>query len=75
MTMIGMRKNIACRDHVYEPTPKEIQRSCKEIQATWSPLRRVQRERGLRGTWWTPPMIRLSDLIEAVSQARADNPL
>jgi hypothetical protein len=51
------------------------QRVCREIQATWSPQRRVQRERGLQATWWTPPIIRLSDLIEAVNRDRVDNPL
>jgi hypothetical protein len=75
MTMMGMRTKRVCGYRVYKPTSKDIQRMCEEIQATWSPLRRVQRERGLRATWWTPPIIRLSDLIEAVRRARADNPL
>ena len=70
--MIVLRKNRAFGCRVYKPTPKDIQRACQEIQATWSPRRRVQRERGLRAPWWTPPMIRLSDVVEAMNGERAD---
>jgi hypothetical protein len=72
--MIEMRKNQALGCHVYEPTPKDVRRGCEEIQATWSPRERAERNRGPRAAWWTPPVIRLSDLIEAINAERADSP-
>jgi hypothetical protein len=72
--MIEMRKNQASRYRVYEPTPKDVRRGCEEIQATWSPRKRAERNRGPRAAWWTPPVIRLSDLIEAINAERADSP-
>jgi molecular chaperone DnaK (HSP70) len=51
----------------YEPTPKDIRRECEEIQATWSPRERAKRNRGPRAARWTPPIIRLSDIIEAIN--------
>jgi hypothetical protein len=71
--MIAMRKNRALGCRVYEPTLKDIRRACEEIQATWSPRERTKRIRGPRAAWWIPPMIRLSDLIEAVNEERADS--
>lgn len=43
--------------------PKDIRRACDEIQATWSPRQRAKRDRGPRATWWTVPMIRVSDIV------------
>jgi len=71
--MIAMRKNRAFGCRVYEPTPKDIRRACDEIQATWSPRKRAKRDRGPRAAWWTPPMFRLSDLVEAINRERADS--
>ena len=65
--MIATRKNRALGCHVYEPTSKDIRQACEEIQATWSPRERAKRERGPRAAWWIPPMIRLSDLVEAIN--------
>lgn len=70
--MIAMRKNRAVGFRVYEPTPKDIRRACGEIQATWSPRVRAKRDRGPRAAWWTPPMIRLADVVEAMNGERAD---
>jgi hypothetical protein len=52
---IEMRETPAsgCRD--YEPTPKDVRRACKAIQATWSPRERAKRA-----------MIRLSELVAAI---------
>jgi hypothetical protein len=70
--MIAMRRNQALGCRAYEPTPKDIRRACDEIQATWSPRQRAKRNRGPRAAWWTPPMIRLSDVVEAMNGERAD---
>ena len=72
--MIAKRKNQALGSHVYKPTSKVIRRACEEIQATWSPRERAKRNRGPRAVRWTPPMIRLSDLVEAIKGERADSP-
>ena len=72
--MIAMRKSRALGCRVYEPTPKDIRRACEEIQVTWSPRERAKRDRGPRAAWWTPPMIRLSDLVEAINGEWADSP-
>jgi hypothetical protein len=75
--MVAMRKNwaLGLGYSVYEPTSKDIRRACEEIQATWSPQDRAKRDWGPRAVWWSPPTIRLSDLVEAVNGARADSPL
>ena len=44
-----MRKNQALGCRVYEPTRKDIQPACKEIQATWSPRARAKRVEGAEG--------------------------
>lgn len=72
--MIEMRKNRVSGCRVYEPTPKDIRRACEEIQATWSPRERGKRDRGPRTPWWTPPMIRLSELVEAINGEWVDSP-
>ena len=72
--MIEIRKKQASRFRVYEPTPKVIRRVCEEIQATWSPRKRAKRDRGPRAAWWIPPMIRLSDLVEAINGEWEDSP-
>jgi hypothetical protein len=58
--MIEMRNDQALGCHVYEPTPKDVRRGCKEIQATWSPRERAKRA-----------MIRLPELVEAIDGVRA----
>ena len=68
--MIATRKNRELGCHVYEPTSKDIRQACEEIQATWSPRERAKRERGPRAVRWIPPMIRLSDLSEAMKGPR-----
>lgn len=72
--MIETRKNRALGCRVDEPTPKDIRRACEEIQATWSPRERAKRDRGPRAPWWTPQMIRLSDLVEAINGEWTDSP-
>jgi len=69
--MIAMRENPTLRCVVYEPTPKEIRRGCKEIQATWSPRTRAKRREQPRTASWFPPGIRLSGLLEAVKGEQA----
>jgi hypothetical protein len=71
--MIAMRNNQVFGCRVYEPTPKDIRRVCDEIQATWSPRQRAKRHRGPRAAWWTPPMIRLTEVVEAINGERADS--
>lgn len=56
----------------YEPTPTDIQRACEQIQATWSPRERAKRYRGPRAAWWSPPLIRLSGLLEAINEEWTD---
>ncbi|MFO7905910.1 MAG: hypothetical protein ACQESR_30395 [Planctomycetota bacterium] len=70
--MIATRKRTAFGDRGYEPTPKDIRRACEEIQATWSPRERARRNRESPVAWWTPPTIRLSDVVEAINAQRAD---
>lgn len=70
--MIAIRKNQAFGCRVYEPTPKDIRRACDEIQANWSPRQRAKRDRGPRATWWTVPMIRVSDIVEAMNGERVE---
>jgi hypothetical protein len=72
--MIAKRKNQAFRGGAYEPTPMDIRRSCDEIQATWSPRQRAKRDRSPRVAWWTVPMIRVSDIVEAMNGERVENP-
>jgi hypothetical protein len=72
--MIEMRKDRALGYLAYEPTPKAIRRACEEIQATWSPRERAKRKRGPRAPWWSPSMIRLSDLVEAINGEWSDGP-
>lgn len=72
--MIAMRKNQTYGSGCYEPTPKDIRRACEEIQATWSPRERARRYRGPRAAGWTPPMIRLRDLVEAINEEEAGGP-
>ncbi len=69
--MIAMRKHQTYGGRCFEPTPKDIRRACEEIQATWSPRERAKRFRGARTAWWTPPMIRLWELVEAINEERA----
>ncbi len=71
--MIAMRKNDPFGFRVHDPSPKEIRRVCDEIQATWSPQQRAKRQRRPRVAWWTAPMIRLSDVQEALNGERADS--
>ena len=71
--MIAMQKNQPFGCRVYEPTPKDIRQACDEIQAKWSPRQRAKRDRGPRATWWTVPMIRVSDIVEAMNGERVDN--
>lgn len=72
--MVAMRKNQTYRFRGYKPAPKDIRRACEEIQATWSPRQRAKRYRGPRADSWTPPLIRLSDLVEAINQEQAGGP-
>ena len=55
--MIAIRKHLTYEGRRDPPTPKEIRRSCEEIQATWSPRERARRYRGPGAAGWTPPMI------------------
>ena len=71
--MIAIQKNWALGRAVYKPTPTEIRRACEKIQATWSPRVRAKRNTGPRVAWWTPPTIRLSGLVEAITEERADS--
>jgi len=72
--MIAKGKNQTYGCGGYEPTPKDIRRACEEIQATWSPRERARRYRGPCAAGWTPPMIRLRELIEALNEERAGRP-
>lgn len=71
--MIAMRKNETSGCRAYEPTPKDIRRACEEIQARWSPQKRARRYRRPRADCWTPPMIRLCDIVEAINEERASD--
>jgi hypothetical protein len=71
--MSAIRNNQAFECRGYEPTPQEIRRACDEIQATWSPRQRAKRDRGPRATWYTIPMIRVSDIVEAMNGERVRN--
>ena len=70
--MIAMQRNPPLAGTVYEPTLKAIQRACRKIQATWSRRERVKRIAGPYAARWLPPTIRLSDLLEAFNEDRAD---
>jgi hypothetical protein len=72
--MIAIRKHLPYEVRRDEPTPKEIRRACEEIQATWSPRERARRYRGPGAAGWTPPMIRLRELVEAINEERAGGP-
>ena len=72
--MIAMRKNQTYGCGCYDPTPQDIRRACEEIQATWSPRERARRYRGPCAARWTPPLIRLRDLVEAIEEERAGGP-
>jgi hypothetical protein len=69
--MIAIRKTRADGCCAYRPTREDIRRGCEEIQASWSPKERSKRARGMREVWWTVPLIRLADLLEAID-AEAD---
>ena len=73
MSMVAMRNNQAFGCRVYEPTPKDIRRVCEQIQATWSPRQRAKRDRGPPAASWTPPLIPLTDFVEAINGERADS--
>ena len=70
--MIAIRKKRADGCCAYKPTREDIRRACEEIQATWSPRQRAKRNRGTRAALWTLPLIRLSDLDEAIDGEWAD---
>ena len=70
--MIAIRGSPTLRCTVYEPTPRDIRRGCKEIRATWSLRKRAKRRTGPRTASWFPPGIRLSGLLEAVGGEQAD---
>ena len=72
--MIAIREKLMHDGRRYAPTPKEIRRACEEIQATWSPRERARRYRGPSAAGWTPPMIRLRELVEAINEERAGGP-
>lgn len=72
--MIAIQTNLTYEGRPYAPTPKEIRRACEEIQATWSPRERARRYRGPCAAWWTPPMIRLWELVESIKEERAGGP-
>lgn len=72
--MIAMRTNWTYEGRRYEPTPKEIRRACEEIQATWAPRERARRHREPCAAGWTPPMIRLRELVEAINEERTGDP-
>ena len=69
--MIAIRTNLTYEGRRYAPTPREIRQACEEIQATWSPRERARRYRGPRTAGWTPPMIRLRDVVEAINEEEA----
>jgi hypothetical protein len=69
--MIAKRKNQVYGCGCYDPTPQDIRRACEEIQATWSPRERARRYRGRCTAGWTPPMIRLRDLVEPLNEEGA----
>ena len=72
--MIAMGKNQTCGCRRYVPTPKDIHLACEEIQATWSPRERARRYRGSGAAGWTPPMIRLWELLDAINEDRVGGP-
>ena len=72
--MIAMGENQTCGCRRYVPTPKDIRGACEVIQATWSPRERARRYRGPGAARWTPPMIRLRELVEAIDEERAGGP-
>lgn len=72
--MIAIRQNLVHEVLRAAPTPKEIRRACEEIQATWSPRERARRYRGPCAAEWTPPLIRLRDIIEAVNEESPGGP-
>ena len=74
-TMVAIRKKTGKGGKVYEPTPRDIRRTCEQIQATWSPRECVKRTGRPRATWWTPPNIPVSSIAEAVYDERSDSPL
>ena len=72
--MIAIRTNLTYAGRSDAPTPQEIRRACKEIQATWSPRERARRYRSPYGVGWTPPLIRLWELVEAIQEERSVGP-
>ena len=72
--MIAIRTKLTYEGRRDAPTPTEIRRACEEIQATWSPQERARRYRGPCAAGWTPPMIRLRELFEAMNEERAGSP-
>jgi len=62
--MIAIRRKREPGGRTYEPTPKNIQQACEQIQAMWSQQERAKRYRGPCAAWWTPPTIPLRDLLE-----------
>jgi hypothetical protein len=68
--MIATHKGQAAAYGGYMPTPTDIQRTCQEIQATWSRRERMRRTVERRGARWDFPAVTLTDLLQAVSEAR-----
>jgi hypothetical protein len=64
--MITMQRIPTLECGLYKPTHNDIWQACKQIQATWSPRERAQRDTGPRVGWWIPPSIRLSIFVEAI---------
>ena len=70
--MTTMRRIPTLECPVYEPTPRDIRRSCKQIRATSSLRTRAKRRVDSAATWF-PPIIRLTGLLDAVHEDQADS--
>jgi hypothetical protein len=55
----------------YLPTPRDIDRACRRIQAGWSPQERDKRAGRSPADGWTPPWIPLTLLLDAQEEERA----
>ena len=59
----------------FEPTPKEIERACQQLQQGWSEIKRIMRaygfthEQAVQLMQWKAPLVRIRELgrIESTS--------
>jgi hypothetical protein len=52
----------------FDPSPKDIQRACRDIQSSWSPRERQKRAGRVPDAHWMPPCIHLAALAEAADE-------